>query len=62
LREAQRAGVMDYDLMRYECKRKKILLKSGQLLDLCDVAYQYPQQVFKYGLKYKTSYDRMVFW
>jgi soluble lytic murein transglycosylase-like protein len=62
LREAQRAGVMDYDLMRYSCKRNKIKLASGQILDLCDVAYQYPQQVFKYGLKYKTSYDRMVFW
>jgi len=62
LREAQRAGIMDYDLMRYSCRRNKIRLASGQLLDLCDVAYQYPQRVFKYGLKYKTSYDRMVFW
>lgn len=62
LKEAQRAGMIDYDLMRYACRRNKIKLKSGQILDLCDVAYQYPQQVFKYGLKYKTSYDRMVFW
>jgi len=62
MKEAQRAGVIDFDLMRLYCKRKKIKLQSGQILDLCDVAYQYPQRVFRYGLKYKTLRDRMVFW
>lgn len=56
-KEATRAGSWDYDEMKSVCKRKVLKLKSGKLLDLCDVGYEYPQQIYKYGQKYKITPD-----
>jgi hypothetical protein len=49
--------------MKAVCKRKTITLKNGSPLSFCKVAYDYPLQVYKYGLQYKTfSYPDYRFW
>jgi hypothetical protein len=56
-KEAARAGAWDYDRMKAICKRKILVLKSGKLLDLCDVGYDYPKKIYFYGQKYKEKSD-----
>jgi soluble lytic murein transglycosylase-like protein len=50
-----------YDMMKAVCKRRIIQLKSGPL-DLCQVGYDYPKQIYKYGQRYKTSSDKVRYW
>ena len=61
-KEYTRAGVTDYNAMKAVCRRRIIILKSGEQLDLCRVGYDYPKQVFRYGEKYKISSDKLRFW
>jgi len=61
-KEYQRATISDWDLMRLECRRKVIALKSGKNLDMCDVNYDYSKKVFKYGQLYKVMNDGIKFW
>lgn len=56
-KEYKRAGVTDYDAMKAVCKRRVLILKSGEKLDLCKVGYDYPKRVFQYGQRYKISDD-----
>lgn len=51
-----------YDEMKAVCKRKVIKLKSGRLLDLCEVGYDYPKKVFIFGCEYTISKDQWSFW
>ena len=59
--EYKRAGVLDWDMMRTTCQRRKIQLKSG-ILDLCQVNYDYSKKVEKYGNQYRRGEDRMQYW
>lgn len=61
-KEYKRAGQACFCHMREVCKRKVITLKSGQLLDLCTIGYEYPIKVYNYGLKYKVLPDGMRYW
>jgi len=60
-KEFQRAGELDWDLMKATCQRKKIQMKWG-VLDLCEVNYSYPKQVEKYGNLYRRGSDEMRYW
>ena len=60
-KEFQRAQVLDWDLMKQSCQRKKILMKWGTL-DLCLVNYDYSKKVEKYGNQYRRGADGMRFW
>ena len=57
-KEFQRSGKSEADwlAMKNVCKRRVLQLKSGPL-DLCDVGYDYPQKIFKYGKLYKQGVD-----
>lgn len=55
-KEYQRAGVLDWDLMKSECQRKKIKMNWGTL-DLCEVNYDYSKKVYKRGDKYRLAKD-----
>jgi hypothetical protein len=61
-KEYRRAGITDYTLMRSLCSRRVISLKNGGTLDLCEVGYDYPVKVEKYGSLYKRGIDRIYFW
>lgn len=61
-KEAARAGITCWCHMREQCKRKVLKLKSGRLLDLCDVNYDYSMKVHKYGQRYKILTDAWRFW
>jgi hypothetical protein len=60
-KEYQRAGVLDWDLMKLSCQRKKIQMKWG-ILDLCEVNYDYSKKVEKYAFPYKRNADGMRYW
>jgi hypothetical protein len=60
-KEAIRAGLVDWDIMKFVCQRKKIQLKSS-VLDLCEVNYSYSKQVEKYGNQYRRGPDGMRYW
>ena len=55
-------SVVDWCKMKKVCKRKVITLKSGRLLDFCEVNYDYPVKVEKYAKQYKKQPDAMAFW
>lgn len=55
-KEYQRAGVLDWDLMKNECQRRKIQMKWG-VLDLCEVNYDYSKKVYSRGDKYRLGKD-----
>jgi hypothetical protein len=51
-----------YAEMRTVCQRKILILKSGKRLDLCEVGYDYPVKVHKYGQQYKIGTDARRYW
>lgn len=59
--EYERAIVLDWDLMKTQCKRKKIQLKNS-VLDLCEVNYFYSKKVEQYGNQYRRGVDGMEYW
>ena len=61
-KEYRRAGVACWAAMRGVCKRRIITLRSGGKLNLCDVGYDYPVKVYKYGQRYQRSWDRRRYW
>jgi hypothetical protein len=60
--EAQRAGSWNRADMRKECRRKVLTLKSGAKLNLCDVNYDYPHRVSRYGDPFRSGADAWPFW
>lgn len=52
-REIRRAGSCEISLVEKQCSRKRIRLKSGNLLDLCRVNITYPYQVMHKGERYR---------
>jgi hypothetical protein len=60
-KEYDRSGRLDWALMKSNCQRKKIPLKWG-VLDLCEVNYDYPKKIEKYGGLYRRGPDGMRFW
>jgi hypothetical protein len=60
-KEFQRAGILDWELMKMSCRRKKTQMKWG-VLDLCAVNYNYSKQIEKYGNLYRRGTDEMRFW
>lgn len=61
-KEAIRAGSTDHQEMRSVCRRKILTLKNGNKLDLCDVGYDYPVRIYKYGQRYRSGQDTRIFW
>jgi len=53
-KEYKRAGVADWETMKNACRRNVITLPSGVKLDFCVVGYNYPHQVYNYGLPYEV--------
>lgn len=60
-REFQKAGCVDWAKMKEACQRKKIKMKWG-VLDLCEVNYDYPVRIERYGSRYRTGKDLMGYW
>ena len=60
-KEYQRAEILDWDLMKLSCQRKKIQMSWG-ILDFCEVNYDYSKKVEKYGNQYRSGPDLMNFW
>jgi hypothetical protein len=60
-KEYQRAEILDWDLMKMCCQRKKIQMKWG-VLDLCEVHYDYSTKVERYGAAYRRGADGMRYW
>jgi hypothetical protein len=60
-KECTRAGIVDWELMKMSCQRKKIQMKWG-VLDLCEVNYDYSKKVEKYGNLYRRGPDGMRYW
>ncbi len=52
----------DYEVMKSICKRRVLTLKNGNKLDLCQVGYDYPKQIYKFGQKYKVFADAWRYW
>lgn len=59
--EWKRAGMLDWDLMKMSCQRKKLQMKWG-VLDFCEVNYDYSKKVEKYGNAYRRGPDGMRYW
>lgn len=60
--EAARARAIAWSAMRAQCLRKKIPLKGGRMLDLCEVNYDYSRRVHRYGDAYRQGRDLMGYW
>jgi len=60
-KEYQRAGKANHELMRVQCKRNIITLKSGKLLNLCDVNYDYSRHIYDYAKPYRLTTDQTPF-
>jgi hypothetical protein len=60
--ESERAGSEKWVDMKEACQRRKIKLKSGSILDFCEVNYDYSIRVWKYGNLYKIGKDGKAFW
>ena len=60
-KEYQRAEILDWDLMKLCCQRKKIQMKWG-VLDLCEVNYDYSKKVEKYSAAYRRGAEGMRYW
>jgi hypothetical protein len=60
--ESERAGSEQWIDMKAACQRKKIKLKSGSILDFCEVNYDYSIKVWKYGSLYRMGKDGQAFW
>lgn len=60
--ENQRAGSSDWADMKYQCQRKTITLKNGELLSFCTVNYDYSKKISKYAQLYITGIDGFGFW
>jgi hypothetical protein len=54
--EYKRAGIVDWDLMKQQCQRKKIQMKWG-ILDLCDVNYKYSKRIYNKAENYRLGKD-----
>jgi len=52
-REIRRAGSCETSLVEQQCARKKLRLKSGKILDLCEVNIRYPHDVIQKGEGYR---------
>jgi len=52
----------DWELMKNQCKRSKVLLKNGTYLYFCEVNYDYSQRIFKYGNSYYPLKSTHIFW
>lgn len=61
-KEYLRAGCTDYLKMKAVCKRKILTLKSGKLLDLCQVGYDYPVLISQRSKSYRFGSDGMRYW
>jgi hypothetical protein len=51
--EYQRAGILNWELMKKECHRKS---------NFCDINYGYSKKVERYGEGYRRGADRMWYW
>jgi soluble lytic murein transglycosylase-like protein len=52
----------DWEKMKPQCRRKKIPMKGGRILDLCDVNYNYSIQIYRGGKKYYNGPNAILYW
>jgi hypothetical protein len=52
-REIGKAGSCDWEQVEKCCRRRKVKLQSGQVLDLCKVNIEYPYRVFRNAKRYR---------
>lgn len=64
LKEIKRAGLVDHELARAECRRRVITFDNGQKISACDINYEYSERIFRYGESYRRTTDspRFPFW
>lgn len=64
LKEIDRAGAVDWQAARDQCKRRIIRFNNGQERSACDINYEYSKLIFKYGEDYRRTEDseRFPFW
>lgn len=60
--EAARAGSWNRYRMYEQCRRKVLQLKSGALLDLCEVNYDYAIRIYQFAAPYRLGADKMRYW
>lgn len=51
-------------IARQYCKRKDIRFNNGQVINACDINYEYSERIYKYGQQYKVFEDskKFIFW
>jgi hypothetical protein len=67
LRECRRAGVYEWFKCKQVCKRGMVCVwkvngECRQFRSTCDINYEYPLFIYKYGQKYKKGVDLIQFW
>lgn len=60
--ENKRAGNSNWQDMKNQCRRNKVKLPKGRILDLCEVNYDYSKKIYKYGNPYRSGNDEMRYW
>lgn len=62
-REVKKAGKVDWQAARNQCKRKIVHFKDGSTENACSINYSYSKQVYKYGQQYGTiESTKYPFW
>jgi len=54
-----------HEIAREFCIRKKVRFSNGQVIDACDINYEYSEKVYKYGQWYNitgAADDPYIFW
>ena len=55
--EFKRSKELDWQKMKNQCRRNKVKLNNGKILDLCEVNYDYSKRIYRYGEIYKSGID-----
>ena len=53
---------VSWGLAKQFCKRKNIHFNNGQVINACNINYNYSKKVYKYGIIYKTINSNYKFW
>ena len=67
LKECKRAGSYEWSKCKQACRRgnvcvRKINGECTQYRSACDINYEYPVLIYKFGQKYKKGTDYYLFW
>jgi hypothetical protein len=67
IKECRRAGAYDWNKCKQACRRGMVCVwkvkgECRQYRSACDINYEYPLLIYKYGQKYKKGIDLVQFW